>query len=686
MYSRIPVRWQLRVLVGGIVGLMLLGVGATIAVLVSESHNITVLTTVVGPAREANSAILQAVTDAENALASYQVTGDPELLKQFADARERIRTAQDIVRERLVDPRIPEDDRFAYARLQALRDGALSALLYDADRAVSQIAAGARPDTAHGQLVADRFRTRQDQLTAKLVAERDQLRAASRDIVAEVTAVALASTAFGLLGSLLMARRTALSLTAPIDRLQALVLRNRADDPAGPADEPRGAREVRELATAFNELIARNNELAVDQANTIRLYELALRIERDLRDTKTTQDSFDVVCVGLGRGLGVDRLVVNVLSDDGVVTHGAHWRAEHLADFPPDVSPYSGVVATELWRRATHIAVADTREAPGDEDWSAAYRREANATAMLVVPIGIANRALGAISVLVEEVPRQWTAAEIAITHQIAAILAHWITEAEHRDRQARYVAGLENLDKQKDDFIATISHEIRTPLTSIYGFLEILLDGDEVTGQQRRMLTVIERNTSRLRGLIDDLLVMNRIGAGTLAMTTDTVPIGDLAEHAVEELRPLADKGDVRLELRHSDSASSGCVLGDPSYLHRAVVNVVANAIKFTPRGGQVHMDYAVDPTTDHVVLRCADSGIGIPRADLDQLATHFFRARNATAKDIPGTGLGLTIVKAIVDAHNGQLEITSEEGKGTTVMLRFPAVAGRPLMTGNT
>jgi signal transduction histidine kinase/CHASE3 domain sensor protein len=686
MYSRIPVRWQLRILVGGIVGLMLLGVGATIAVLVAESRNITVLTTVIGPAREANSTILQAVTDAEHALASYQVTRNPKLLKQLANARERIQNAQDAVRDRLVDPLIPEEDRFAYARLQALRDGALSALLYDADKVIAQTESGVRPDAAHGQALADRFRTRQDELTATLVAERDRLRAASRDIVVEVTVVALATTVFGLLGSLLMARRTALSLTAPIDRLQTMVLRDRAGGPAGPADEMRGALEVRELATAFNALIARNNELAVDQADTIRLYELALRIERDLRDTKTTQDSFDVVCVGLGRGLGVDRLVVNVLGDDGVVTHGAHWRAEHLADFPPDVSPYSGAVAKELWHRAAHIAVADTREAPGEDDWSGAYRREANATAMLVVPIGIANRALGAISVLVEDVPRQWTTAEIAITHQIAAILAHWITEAEHRDRQARYVAGLENLDKQKDDFIATVSHEIRTPLTSIYGYLEILLDADDVTGQQRRMLSVIERNTSRLRGLIDDLLVMNRIGAGTLALTTDTVLVGDLAEQAVEELRPLADKGDVRLELGHADSASTGCILGDRSYLHRAVINVVANAIKFTPRGGHVRMDYTVDPTADHVELRCIDSGIGIPRADLDQLATHFFRARNATANDIPGTGLGLTIVKAIVDAHDGQLEIISEEGKGTTVLLRFPAAAKRPLMTGNT
>jgi signal transduction histidine kinase len=108
-------------------------------------------------------------------------------------------------------------------------------------------------------------------------------------------------------------------------------------------------------------------------------------------------------------------------------------------------------------------------------------------------------------------------------------------------------------------------------------------------------------------------------------------------------------------------------------------VVNVVANAIKFTPPRGTVRVSHHVDPETGEVVVTCADTGIGIPRADLDLLVTRFFRARNVANDAIPGTGLGLAIVQAVVDAHHGDLAFDSTEGKGTTVTLRFPPTGRR-------
>ncbi|MBB1021496.1 HAMP domain-containing histidine kinase [Dietzia sp. E1] len=228
----------------------------------------------------------------------------------------------------------------------------------------------------------------------------------------------------------------------------------------------------------------------------------------------------------------------------------------------------------------------------------------------------------------------------------------------------------LEELDRQKDAFVSTVSHELRTPLASIVGYTEMLCDGDggELTSAQHRLVGVVQRNADRLRGLIEDLLILSRIEAQNLDIAHERLSLGEVVGNVTESLQPAAD----RAGLRFVEQVEPAEVIGDALQLERAVTNLVSNAIKFTPEGGSVTVGLTVD---EHVAtVTVADTGIGIPEAEQEHLGTRFFRSSTAQHRSIPGTGLGVSIVQAIAEAHGGDLDFDSVEDEGTTFRLTVP------------
>ncbi|OLF07298.1 hypothetical protein BU204_35525 [Actinophytocola xanthii] len=487
-------------------------------------------------------------------------------------------------------------------------------------------------------------------------------------------AVVVVLTVSALLGTLYLARYAIRSLLAPIQRLRVAVTRFQDGEPVV-ADGQDGAREVRELAGVVNELMRHTTQLAGDQEDTLRLHRLALEVVQGIRDSTSVRQAADVVCTVLGPVTGGDQLAICLTAGSGEPGYLARWHAPGLVAPPAELPPYVCGAAEELWRRSTHLALADTRvQSAEHEQWFTPVQDEAAARALLVVPIGFNERALGTIS-LSGSSPRRWGHSEIAVFHHVAAFLAQKIVEVEHREQQARYVMGLERLKRQRDDFLATVSHELRTPLTSISGYLEVLMDDedDQVSDAHLRTLVIIERNTDRLRGLIEDLLAVSAIQNGRLLLQSQTVAVADLLGYAVEELGSMAQEKQVRLRAE-AGPGDAELILGDRVHLQRAVVNIVGNALKFSRPGDVVNVSHAVDRQTGEIVISCADNGMGIPEGDLNHVTTHFFRASNATNHAVPGTGLGLPMVEAIVQAHRGALTIESTEGRGTTVTLRFP------------
>ena len=230
----------------------------------------------------------------------------------------------------------------------------------------------------------------------------------------------------------------------------------------------------------------------------------------------------------------------------------------------------------------------------------------------------------------------------------------------------------LRELDRLKDEFVALVSHELRTPLTSIRGYLELVLDGPagDLTAEQRQFLGVVERNSDRLQRLVGDLLFVAQVDAGRLALELGHLDAAEVGAEAVEAARPAADQKSLELRLVGDPHVA---LVGDRARLSQLVDNLVSNAIKFTPAGG--HVEVAVRNGAGNVTIEISDSGMGISAEEQERLFQRFYRTAAATSQAIPGTGLGLAISKAIVDAHEGTIELESAEGQGTTFRITIPA-----------
>jgi two-component system, sensor histidine kinase and response regulator len=238
------------------------------------------------------------------------------------------------------------------------------------------------------------------------------------------------------------------------------------------------------------------------------------------------------------------------------------------------------------------------------------------------------------------------------------------VVEREQNER-------LRELDRLKDEFVALVSHELRTPLTSIRGYLELVLDGEggELTEEQRQFLGVVERNADRLLALVGDLLFLAQIEAGKLSLEFGAVDLGAVASESVDAARPLADEKEITLSLAVGPVP---LLAGDAARIGQLVDNLVSNALKFTPEGGRV--DVRAQARNSSAVIEVRDSGIGIPAEEQERLFERFFRSSNATERQIQGTGLGLAISKAIVEAHGGEIAVSSELGVGTTFRVSLP------------
>ncbi len=255
------------------------------------------------------------------------------------------------------------------------------------------------------------------------------------------------------------------------------------------------------------------------------------------------------------------------------------------------------------------------------------------------------------------------------ISRDITAQIRAESALAEQALELAKQNERLRELDALKDEFIALVSHELRTPLTSIIGYVKLLRDERASGLDAERFAEVIERNAERLLRLVGDLLFLSRVQSGQLAVELHDTDLADIAVQAVQEIRPQAERKQIDVLLTATSVRSSGV---DPGRIAQLLANLLSNAVKFTPAGGRVEV--RVDRDTDEAVLTISDTGAGIPAADRDRVFERFFRGASATRQVIPGTGLGLTICKAIVEAHGGSIMVDSDEGRGATFTVRLP------------
>ena len=234
-----------------------------------------------------------------------------------------------------------------------------------------------------------------------------------------------------------------------------------------------------------------------------------------------------------------------------------------------------------------------------------------------------------------------------------------------------RDVTQQRELDRLKDDFVATVSHELRTPLTSIMGFLQMIREGEagQLTADQERFLAIVYRSSERLQRLVGDLLFVARLDASGIQLQRDDVRLDEVTNEAVEAVSATAKARELTLA---SEIEAVPPIDADRERLMQLIGNLLSNAVKFTPAGGVVTT--RVFAQDSRVVAEVEDTGVGIPEDEQGRLFQRFFRSSTATAQAIPGTGLGLVISKAIAEAHGGTISVRSRPGQGTCFRVELP------------
>src|SRR3989338_2511010 len=230
----------------------------------------------------------------------------------------------------------------------------------------------------------------------------------------------------------------------------------------------------------------------------------------------------------------------------------------------------------------------------------------------------------------------------------------------------------VQQISKTKSEFISAVSHELRTPLTSIKGYAAIFMTGKvgEIPDQVKERLERINKQSDNLVKLINDLLDISRIESGRAEMQLIKTDLSAMVDNVSDLLTPQLKEKDITL-IRDIDKDIPE-VSVDPTQIERVFINLIINAIKFTPEKGQITVKVKKD--TDKLNISVIDNGIGIKKEDLNRLFDEFYRVENEINQNVKGTGLGLTLAKKIVEAHHGKMSVISEPGKGATFYFTLP------------
>ncbi|MEO6775522.1 MAG: HAMP domain-containing sensor histidine kinase [Kofleriaceae bacterium] len=256
----------------------------------------------------------------------------------------------------------------------------------------------------------------------------------------------------------------------------------------------------------------------------------------------------------------------------------------------------------------------------------------------------------------------------------------------EHNQRLQRAVARLEELDRLKSNFLATMSHELRTPLTSVIGYAEMMAEGlaGPITGEQHDYLVTILSKADQLLGMITAVLDVASLDSAPLALERSALSLAEVVAAEVATYVPQAAKRGISIEVEYRGECT---VLADKKKMRQIVASLVSNAVKFTSDHGSVVIAVRPGPLSPHeeasssaIQLVVTDSGIGISRDQVANIFEPFFQVDSSSTRAFGGTGLGLTLAKAYVEAHGGRIWVDTSPGQGSTFVASFPLHATEP------
>jgi PAS domain S-box-containing protein len=352
---------------------------------------------------------------------------------------------------------------------------------------------------------------------------------------------------------------------------------------------------------------------------------------------------------------------------------------EHKLQAEPDTGARSdgpgsilhGVVSSEASALLADVAEARYLDLATDSEDLRLLRTFAPTSGM-VVPIKLHDRTFGTITLLSAGSGRRYDQLELAFAEELGRRAALAVDNARLYEAQRSAREAAEAAVKARDEFLSIASHELRTPVTGIKVATQLMLRtqqrGPVDEERQRAQLTRIEGATSRLATLVEDLLDVSRLQTGRLKLRTEPCDLHALAEEVIEHV-PAGERHRLLVE----DGPGPWTVLADPARIDQVLTNLVSNAVKYSPEGGEISV--ALEREGDGVLLRVRDAGIGVPADAIDKLFHPFGRAPNAEERQIPGLGLGLYICRQLVERHGGRIWAESGgHGKGMTVSVWLP------------
>lgn len=248
---------------------------------------------------------------------------------------------------------------------------------------------------------------------------------------------------------------------------------------------------------------------------------------------------------------------------------------------------------------------------------------------------------------------------------------------SDEREALEKTIAELEDLNLSKSQFISTVNHELRTPLTSIIGYVEMARQDESVRGTKiDNYLAVVDRNAEILLGLVESALALSKIDSSSQRINFKRLSISEVVAESTFLLRPASEKAGISITYLPSESGEIW-VDGDQGLLNHVMVNILANAIKFSPESTPIEITNWLSSDGERVEISIKDQGIGIPEEDIPQLFTRFYRAKNAISGHFQGSGLGLAITAQVIELHGGSINLESQVGVGTTITISLPVSA---------
>ena len=322
-------------------------------------------------------------------------------------------------------------------------------------------------------------------------------------------------------------------------------------------------------------------------------------------------------------------------------------------------------------RRGTPVLLKEVPDemivatAKGDEE-RIALIRSLGLRSYMIVPLMARGRTLGALTFATAESGRLYTEDDFRFAQDVAFRAALAVDNARaYNDAQAA--------NRLKDEFLATLSHELRTPLNAILGYSRILQSGMLSADKHAHALQTVERNATSLTHIVEDILDVSRIVSGKIRLNVQPVDLPTVVSDAIETVMPAADAKQIRVQTILDSPAAP--ISGDPDRIQQIVWNLVSNAVKFTPKHGVVQV--RLERVNSHVEIVISDTGIGIAPDFLPHIFERFRQADSGSTREHAGIGLGLAIVRHLVELHGGTIQAASDgPGKGSTFRVRLPVM----------